>query len=298
MNEYQEKGFYERVKKAWEHAGYPNQESFANASGINKSTISRWQDRDGLPQVSTLIAICNTCGCDLEYLMGKSTTFKKENNDIATDTGLNEKAIKKLKANKKEADKVSANNYFWNGFSLTESLIIKEADDPRFNSSKMLPDFLSFLITDKSDLIPGKTTLEVITERIARENADIAQLYTDPEREYLIKAYHLAESDVSRTAPNYTGALKGRFEERIKEVMLENEEEIQSRLNPADGFIEYLYIPEQARKFYLVHSVLDPDRNGLIDNLNQVDLMNLIRRYREITIKFKKEMLRENARSK
>lgn len=303
---YNPEGFYERVKAAWERAGYPNQESFADASGINKGVVTKWQNGKTLPQTNTLIKICNTCGCDLEYLFGRSSTFKTEYNDIATETGLSEKAVKKLKGNKRKAD--NKDEYIDNGFHASDIQYIE--DFPFFISSKVIPDLLSHLITEKSETTPGKTTLEIIAERIARRSADIALLYTNPEREYIVKAYLLAESETRPSEPNYITRLESLYKKHIRALMLRDKDNVSARIADTyngfiqdtrsaiskDEYIEHIYITNQEQLFYLAHNALNEDNSQMFDYVNQIELMNVLHNYTKKIDKLRSDLLKVNGK--
>lgn len=93
---------YLRIKNAWEHAGFKKASDFSKASGIKTATISQWKTGRGkenkavVPSVDQFMKICNTCGCDIDYLLGKITTFRRVNQSISDKTGLSEAAIDKL----------------------------------------------------------------------------------------------------------------------------------------------------------------------------------------------------------
>ena len=93
---YNKEIFLERFQTARKSIGCETAKEFSKKTGIQEATISKWRD-NAKPRLETMLDICNVCGCDLDYLLGRSKTFRMENETVHKETALTESAIEKLR---------------------------------------------------------------------------------------------------------------------------------------------------------------------------------------------------------
>lgn len=92
MSTYDKAVILERIDTAMAAAGYKTVSSFTKAIGVSPSAYTNWKKRGNTPELPVLIDICNVCGCDIDYLLGKISCKTRETTDIQKETGLSEKA--------------------------------------------------------------------------------------------------------------------------------------------------------------------------------------------------------------
>lgn len=100
---YRIEGIYDRIQKAWEYKGYKNGRQFSLATAdeqgpiIKEQTISRWKKGQSVPDIDSLLSICNLCDVDIDYLLGNMENCKTRDTQFIHDkTGLSEEAIQTL----------------------------------------------------------------------------------------------------------------------------------------------------------------------------------------------------------
>lgn len=64
--------------------------------GYNAKTVRKWEQGKTLPELTTMLQMCEMFGCELGYLLGEYNTRTRAAADIQSATGLRESAIKKL----------------------------------------------------------------------------------------------------------------------------------------------------------------------------------------------------------
>lgn len=139
---YNKRVFLKRFQKARERIGCKTAKEFSAKTGIKQATISKWNTGTE-PRLETVLTLCNTCGCDFDYLIGKSETFRMENEPAYRETGLSEEAIECLRRSKIEAAK-AINEMIDLGFlqpGTTDETI-------NYERHMVLQRFLSFMLTD------------------------------------------------------------------------------------------------------------------------------------------------------
>lgn len=96
---YNIKHFPQRVELAWRKKGFKDRADFAenNGNGITQQDITNWK-AGKVPSVKKLIAIANSCDCDLEYLLGRTNVLNYMNQPMQNETGFAEDIIEMLKA--------------------------------------------------------------------------------------------------------------------------------------------------------------------------------------------------------
>ena len=88
--------------KALRKSKYKNVEDFikafdyANDMYLTKRAVNHWEQGDSIPEVYTLIKLCDFFGCDLDYLFCRIDTTTHAIEVIEKETGLSVPAIKKI----------------------------------------------------------------------------------------------------------------------------------------------------------------------------------------------------------
>lgn len=88
--------FGERLKELRKRK-FKTQESFAEAAEVSVETVRNWEQGRVLPEMGTLFKIADILDCDLDYLTGRIDCKTHDVQFIHEQTGLSEKAIKKLR---------------------------------------------------------------------------------------------------------------------------------------------------------------------------------------------------------
>lgn len=68
----------------------------ANDMYLSNRAVNHWEQGDSIPEVYTLIKLCDFFGCDLDYLFGRIDTTTHAIEVIEKETGLSVPAIKRL----------------------------------------------------------------------------------------------------------------------------------------------------------------------------------------------------------
>ena len=131
-SQYSYDGIYDRIETAWRHAGFESAAKLSAVSGIKEGTISKWKN-GSVPSTHQLLTVCNYCDCDIDYLLGRIKTFKRNNARIHEETGLAEAAIDVLRDYRRANQPVQ----------MFEETI---AVDPGLPLPSAVADFVSFLI--------------------------------------------------------------------------------------------------------------------------------------------------------
>lgn len=70
--------FKERVFQARKAKGF-SQEDLAEAIGVSRQAVSKWETGEAMPDLEKLIALCNTLDQNMEYLaLGKESVPSKK----------------------------------------------------------------------------------------------------------------------------------------------------------------------------------------------------------------------------
>lgn len=90
---------YKRFKEIRIKHGYKSQQALADALGMNLNNVKGWEKerKPVLPQLDSLLALCNLYDCDLDYLTGRIKEKTHDAHFIHEYTGLSEEAIKKVR---------------------------------------------------------------------------------------------------------------------------------------------------------------------------------------------------------
>ncbi len=73
-----------------------SQEKLAEEISITRGSVLAWEKGDRIPPVETMVRLCELLDCDLDYLLGRCDTFRKETADISEATGLSPAAAETL----------------------------------------------------------------------------------------------------------------------------------------------------------------------------------------------------------
>ena len=93
----------EGLKRARKEAGY-TQEGLAEAFHVHIKTVMNWEQGKAEPSLGTLIELAQFYDCDLDYLTGRIDCKTHDLQFIHDQTGLSEKAIRKLQSLVTEPD--------------------------------------------------------------------------------------------------------------------------------------------------------------------------------------------------
>jgi len=251
--EYDNAVFYGRLDELRKAKGCKTFKDFARKIGIQETNISKWKTGTSSPRITTMIEICNKCGCDLDYLLGKSNTFRSENNDTHRETGLSEEAIEKLRLYKEEQNR--AHTYFPETAHLIGTEFEKYVQPHRF-----IPELLSFVLTYHA---PGadQTVLEQIVNRACRHNTARAGFSFLPAvtQEVCLEAYEKALEEISSNYYNYESTPEKSYKRNVREIMLERKGDILKRLpvSMADDVYENIEIAKVQHVYPLIAKASD-----------------------------------------
>lgn len=74
----------------------------AQLLGINRKTLESYERGDVFPPVHTVINICNTYDCEIEYLLGFQEEEKRASTDVQRELGFSKAAFEKLSVDMRE----------------------------------------------------------------------------------------------------------------------------------------------------------------------------------------------------
>lgn len=66
---------------------------FNEAQAVTIDTVKNWEQHYNIPEIGTLIALCDFFSCDLDYLFGRLPETTHDKHYICKTTGLSEKSI-------------------------------------------------------------------------------------------------------------------------------------------------------------------------------------------------------------
>lgn len=89
------KVFSERLKALREAIGI-TQGEFAEALGVARATLSYYENGNRTPDIEFLDIVNQKTGCSLDYLMGYVDVMKEKNEELASNTELNDKSIEAI----------------------------------------------------------------------------------------------------------------------------------------------------------------------------------------------------------
>jgi transcriptional regulator with XRE-family HTH domain len=88
--------FAGRIRKLRAEAGM-NQGQFADFVGISRGAMSYYEQEMRVPDISTLLTICEKCKVSADYMLGIIPDQNHAISDVCLETGLYPKAVKKLR---------------------------------------------------------------------------------------------------------------------------------------------------------------------------------------------------------
>lgn len=89
----------ERIRNERIAAGYKNQSEFALALGLqedSRQSVGAWENGERLPQLKTLLKMCELFDCEIGYLLCEYDCKTREETDISKATGLSNKSVRQL----------------------------------------------------------------------------------------------------------------------------------------------------------------------------------------------------------
>lgn len=101
-NQLHKEAFAERFKALRKQRGL-TQDYFEQQNIASRKSVHNWE-KGQIPDVETVIKLCEVLDCDFDYLFGKIDLPHKEETDICRETGLSEAAVEKLVQCSKTAD--------------------------------------------------------------------------------------------------------------------------------------------------------------------------------------------------
>ena len=223
--------FYQRLELAWKAAGFYDRADFTNrnTAGITKQDITHWKDGKE-PSIKKLVAISNACGCDIDFLLGRTNTIRAKNQSIKDETGLSETAIDTLREYRQKAaimrgllytaepgymDGIQSNDDFSEHYQNT-------------STSLTVPGLISYLITSdelepicESIIALARADREKNRAPEAEQLQDVAEKFerqTFGEKYSEIVAYRAQQADAEFQAYTITKRLQAIIEHYIKEL--------------------------------------------------------------------------------
>lgn len=245
--------FYGRLDELRKAKKCKTFKDFAKMIGIQETNISKWKTGTSSPRIETLMTICNECGCDLDYLLGKSDTFRSENNDIHRETGLSEEAIEKLRLYGEArgvACIVSSDVAHFMGTDLEKFV----------KPHLFIPELLSFALTHRA---PGaeQTVLEQIVNRACRHNTARTGFSFLPAvtQEICLEAYEKALEEMESNYYNYESTPEKSYKRNVREIMMDRKDEILKRLpvSMTDDVYEEIEIAKAQYAYPLIAKASD-----------------------------------------
>lgn len=103
-----------------------NQEVTAEALGVSVDTIAKWRNKNvkTIPQIDSMVAICNYYNCDPCYLFERDRdSFSLEHEEISKMTGLRSPAIATLEKEKSDHRRIVLLNLILSDRAVFESLM-------------------------------------------------------------------------------------------------------------------------------------------------------------------------------
>lgn len=194
----------ERIRKNRKALGYKKQDDFIEAlqkiypkAPKDRGTIGSWENGDNLPDLDTMLAICELFDCDLSYLVGDIEAKTRDKQFIIDETGLSEEAIDILYDCKSAKDDRSVFYYF--------------------PEMRIMPEFLSFLITHKGSgrISDSKVLYDIISRIYKLQEAETAyQAFPKKSRKICEQAYFESEDFLGEPSKAmYDNLLVSGFEE-------------------------------------------------------------------------------------
>lgn len=71
-------------------------EEFNKDQAVTIDTVKNWEQHYNIPEIGTLLTLCDFFGCDLDYLFGRLPETTHDKHYICETTGLSEKSIDSL----------------------------------------------------------------------------------------------------------------------------------------------------------------------------------------------------------
>lgn len=217
---YQKEKIAERLKDERTAKGLTQQE-LAVRLKYSKPTIIEWERGNGqnrIPNMDTLLELCDLYNCEVGYLLCEYDTKFRRNATIQEETGLSEEAIEALRKMNKSIPPLF-------------NLAFKENPDrmKRMYAPRFIIALLSFLLTD------GVDKLNMVAERLVSSNTEriVFNAHSDIEKAILKNAYKNATDGMNLEDPyghNFTDA-EDRFRGYIWSQFLDNDELCESIKN-------------------------------------------------------------------
>lgn len=88
-----------RIRSERKAAGYKNATGFGEKFGLSRSTIEQIERGQRVPELSTMLQMCNEFNCDLDYLLCQIDAKTRTLTDICKLTGISPKAAENLEKN-------------------------------------------------------------------------------------------------------------------------------------------------------------------------------------------------------
>lgn len=157
------RGVYDNSKGRWINT----QEKFAEEMDVSIETVRNWEQGRFLPEIGTMFKIADTLDCDLDYLTGRLDKRTHDLQFIHEQTGLSEKAIKRLQQFKPDWEQMERNlKASYPDVSEEELHGVIQRQRERFENSvaKDYLDVLSIIIED----IGSEYLLSLVTRRVTK----------------------------------------------------------------------------------------------------------------------------------
>ena len=270
----------ERLKEERRNYGRTQME-LAKELNYSKPTIIEWERGNGenrIPDMKTLLELCNKYNCEVGYLLGEYDTRFRENATIHEETGLTEEAINILK---KSLDEEKRDREFC------------ALDDPNHyhRESISVADFISFMISAYDPSRGHHPLIDIIgslNDLIdARKNLDALPKQM---RQICDDAYSLLSN---RTDPHFDRSFHNReklYKRLVEHRAAEHEESLMALFDRTKSLEE---ITEELRGYFWDEVDCSPEKRKEQAYYITLDLYNLV-----ISIIEEKESSRNRKRTK
>lgn len=98
LSKEQLKKFGNRLKNRRKKIGIKSQDEFAERLDVHLKTVRNWEQGRNIPELITLINICNMLNCSPDYLLGYIDETTHNTHYISQITGLTEKSIEGIQS--------------------------------------------------------------------------------------------------------------------------------------------------------------------------------------------------------
>lgn len=251
-----------------------------NGNGLDRGTITAWENGESAPDIRYLLKMCELFKCDLGHLLGEYDELHRDTLEISNELNLSKEAVDRLI----ECECSSKAPAYNNNISPVTNAALDALDLRQYTQPELfIPGLISYMITSKD--------FEHLVQRICAQNTALWEFSILPQvdKEIITTAYKIALDIIGYSKADNIPLLQEKYEDVVTEYMTEHKEEIleQSKAAFADGAYEAIYIEAKKRDFHLAHMVSERviEANAFLNSRNlfniMADYMEPIKEYKE-----------------